>query len=293
MATAYLVDASPYIFRAYFSIPGSMKDSTGAQSNAVFGFATFLEKLIADEKPTHLAVAFDRSLTTSFRNEVYPAYKAQRELPPPELEAQLNACMEVSDAFGACTLVDERYEADDLIATVARRLERDGHAAVVVTGDKDLCQLVTERVTILDVVKNARLDAAGVVAKMGVRPEQIPDLLGLAGDAVDNIPGVKGVGPKTASALLAHFAGLDALYDRLDDVASLPVRGAKSVMEKLARGRNIAYLSRQLATVAYDAPAPEGLTPLVWRGPRHEKAGPLFERLAFKGLGGRIAKLNP
>ena len=289
MATVYLVDSLPYVFRAYFSIPTSMKCPAGNAVGAVYGYAGFLWRLLEHDRPTHVAVAFDESLNSSFRNEFYPAYKAQRELPPPELERQLNNCQRVSRALGCATFVDKRYEADDIIATLSRRMVEAGHKVVVVTADKDLCQLVTADVSVYDLAKDVRLGPAEVVTKMGVKAAQVPDLLGLAGDAVDNIPGIKGIGPKTATALLAHFADLDDLYARIGEVATLPVRGAKTLAEKLVAGRDMAYLSRRLATVAYDAPVTAGFADLAHAGPRRAEADALFRELGFEGMRKRVA----
>src|SRR4029077_20207596 len=180
-----MVDASPYIFRAHFSLPSSIKTPDGSPAAASYGFASFLLKLIADEKPTHLGVAFDRNLNGSFRNDYYPAYKAQRDEPPPEIVAQIDPCREVAAALGAATWIDDRYEADDIIATVCAGLVAAGHGAVVVTSDKDLTQLVSDRVSLLDFGKEARFTPAEVREKFGVRPDQITDLLALAGDPVD------------------------------------------------------------------------------------------------------------
>lgn len=284
MATVYLVDALPYVFRAYFSLPTSMKCPAGNPIGAVKGYADTLWRLLEHDRPTHLAVAFDESLNSSFRNEFYAPYKAQRELPPADLERQLHNCQRVSRALGCATFVDKRYEADDIIATLARRMLDAGHNVVVVTADKDMCQLVTDRVSIYDLGKDVRLGPAEVVTKMGVRAEQVPDFLGLAGDAVDNIPGIKGVGPKTATALLAHFPNLEAMYERLSEVASLPIRGAKALAPKLEAGKEMAFLSRRLATVAYDAPVKATFADLEHRGPNRPEAESLFEELGFETL---------
>jgi 5'-3' exonuclease len=277
----HLVDASPYIFRAYFSLPESLTAPDGRPVNAVYGFKEFLLRLVATEEPTHLGIAFDESLTTSFRNEIYPAYKAQRELPPAELEAQLKDCQEVAAALGAAVYVSQRYEADDLIATLVHRLAAGGHGAVVVTSDKDLAQLVSERVTLLDYARETRYGPAEVEEKFGVRPDQIADFLALAGDSVDNIPGVKGVGKKTAVALLRAFGDLDALYARLAEVADLPLRGAASVRRKLEEQREAAFLSRRLTVVAVDAPVEADLDALRCTGPDAALLEPLFARLGF------------
>src|SRR6476660_470580 len=293
-ATVYLVYASPYVFRAYFSLPDSLRDPEGRPVQAVYGFASFLLKLIADESPTHLAVTFDRSLTTSFRNDLYPAYKAQRALPPPELEAQLAACEEMAAALGAATFVDAVYEADDLIAALCERLEREGKevSVVVVTSDKDLAQLVDARTTLYDFGKGVKLDAAEVQAKFGVRPDQVADLLGLAGDSVDNIPGVPGIGKKTAAELLARFGHLEELYLRLEEVRQTPgIRGGKSLYVKLKESRELALLSKRLATVARDAPLPAGLTglaDLAYRGADRAAVAALCARLGFKSLPQRV-----
>jgi DNA polymerase I len=291
MATVHLVDASPYIFRAHFSLPSSIKTPEGVPAAASYGFVSFLLKLIADERPSHLGVAFDRNLNSSFRNEIYPAYKEQRVLPPPELEAQIPVCEEIAAALGAATFIDDRYEADDLIGTLCRHLGKAGHGAVIVTTDKDLAQLVDERVSLFDFGKGLRFDPAAVFEKFGVRPDQITDFLGLAGDTVDNIPGIKGIGAKSAAELLARFGHLEELYERLDELPWLPsIRGAKSLHAKLAAGRDIAFLSRQLATVAPDVPGVEGtLKSLEFRGADPVKVDALFTRLGFNRIRERVA----
>lgn len=290
--TIYLVDASPYIFRAYFSLPATMTGEAGLPVNAVYGFTQFLLRLIEEEEVSHLGLAFDQSLTTSFRNDFYPPYKAQRALPPPELEAQLDWCREMGRALGAATYVDRRYEADDLIAALCHQLEPMGHRIVVVSSDKDLTQLVSERVTFLDFARGERYDPDAVVGKFGVRPPQIADYLGLAGDSVDNIPGVRGVGKKTAVALLAELGDLEGVYDRLGEVPELPIRGARSLAGKLAAERDVAFLSRRLATVARDAPAVADLAELELTGGDPELLAPLLEELGFGGgLGQRIRRM--
>ncbi len=279
--TIHLVDASPYIFRAFFSIPDKMVGKSGLPVNAVYGFAQFLLRLIDEEEVTHLGLAFDKSLTTSFRNEVYPAYKAQRALPPAELEAQQDWCQQIGEALGAAIYVDLRYEADDLVATLSHQLEPQGHEIVVVSSDKDLAQLVSDRVSLFDFARGERYDATAVALKFGVRPDQIADYLGLAGDSVDNIPGVAGVGKKTAVALLAELDSLDEIYRRLDDVSTLAIRGAKSLRKKLEEQREMALLSRELATVATCAPALADLDELRLDGADPELVDPLFEELGF------------
>jgi len=278
--TVHLIDASPYIFRAWFSLP-DMEDPSGRPVSAVRGFADFLLRYLAEQAPTHVACAFDESLTTSFRNDLYPAYKAQRDLPPPELEEQLAGCQRVSRALGLASFADDRYEADDLIATLLAPLVEAGHGGVVVTSDKDLAQLVGPGVEMFDFAKDLRYGPEEVREKFGVTPEQIPDYLGRAGDAGDNIPGVRGGGAKTAAALLGAFKSLDELYDGLDRVADVEVRGARTLGAKLEAARDVAFLSRELATVAVDAPAAASLDELAWGGVPDE-AREVFEEY---GLG--------
>lgn len=290
MATVHLVDASAYIFRAHFSLPSSIKTPDGSPAAASYGFTSFLIKLIADEKPTHLAAAFDRNLNGSFRNEIYPAYKQQRVAPPPELEAQIDTCLEIAAALGAATFIDDRYEADDLIGALCRDLEKGDHGAVIVTSDKDLAQLVDERTILLDFARETRLDPQGVFEKFGVRPDQITDYLGLAGDTVDNIPGIKGIGGKSAVELLARFGHLEDLYQRLDELPRLPIRGARSLHAKLAAGREIALLSKQLATVAREVPGVRGkLEDLELRGADTARVEELFGRLGFNRIRERVS----
>ncbi|MGA7615723.1 MAG: 5'-3' exonuclease H3TH domain-containing protein [Thermoanaerobaculia bacterium] len=288
MSTIHLIDASPYIFRAYFALPDSIRDPRGNPAQAVYGFASFLLKLIADEKPTHLGITFDRSLNSSFRNELYPEYKQQRVLPPPELEAQLGACERIAAAMGGRCFIDDRYEADDLIATVMHQLRGGGHSFVIVTTDKDLLQLVSDDVVGYDFGKSIRYTPELVVKKFGVRPEQIVDYLALAGDAVDNIPGVKGIGGKTATLLLEAFGTLDAIYERVDEVAELPVRGAGSIRKKLESCREIAFLSQRLATVSTDAPIAVKLNDLEYRGGNPDEVARVTGELGFGGLRERI-----
>lgn len=288
MPRVHLVDALPYVFRAYFSIPSSVKAPDGAPKNAVYGFATFLLKLLQDERVTHAAVAFDESLNSSFRNEMLAGYKSSRELPPPELEAQLKDCQELSRALGIFTVASERYEADDLIATLARGACRDAASVVIVTSDKDLAQLVTDCVSVLDFGKGERLGPDQVRAKMGVPPELVPDLLALMGDAVDDIPGVPGIGAKTAAALVSALGRVDQVYERLDEIAALPIRGAASVRAKLEAHRDQAMLSKRLALVADDAPITATIADLALQPVDAARIDALCERLAFGRMRERL-----
>lgn len=254
----YLVDASLYVFRAWHSLPADeFLDADGWPANAVHGFARFLLELLERERPRHIAVAFDQSLESSFRNDLYPAYKANREPAPESLKRQFALCQQFTRALGLTVLTDNRYEADDLIGTLLTRQRADGYAGTVISADKDLSQLLTPGDIQWDYARQQRWDAAGVKERYGVHAHQIADYLGLTGDAIDNIPGVPGIGAKTAAALLEHFGSLDALLDRLDELPFLRLRGAASHATRLREHTELARLSRQLATIACDAPLPD------------------------------------
>jgi DNA polymerase-1 len=290
MPTVHLIDASPYLFRAWFSIPKEIVDLEKRPVNAVYGFTAFLANYIADAKPTHIAVAFDRHFNGSFRNEEYPLYKAQREASPIELDAQVDPSLEVAEALGVATFIDERYEADDLIATIIARTESAETDYVIVSSDKDLSQLVSDRVVLVNPARDLRFDAAAVREKFGVRPDQMTDYLALAGDAVDNIPGVRGVGPKTAAQLLTRYSNLEGIYANIAELQGSRARGDRSLAEKLIRDVELAGLSKRLATVARDAPVATSLEALRYRGPDEERIPPLFARLGFKSLGLRVGR---
>lgn len=252
--TAYLIDASIYIFRAWFSIPDSMRGEEGMPINAVYGFTRFLTEFVERVDSPYVGIAFDESLTRSFRNELYPAYKMNRELPPEDLAKQFSLCRRVAEAAGFYCVSHSEYEADDLVATMARVAREAGVSNVIVSADKDLTQVMRGTDYFWDYARNQKLGAPQVVEKFGVPPEAIQDYLGLCGDAVDNIPGVPGVGPKTATALLQEYGNIETLYENLSGVAQLPIRGAAKLGEKLAQHEEQAKLSKLLATVVYDVP---------------------------------------
>lgn len=288
----YLVDASIYIFRAYFSLPESIRDRHGEPAQAAYGFMRFLLELLERERPRYIACAFDESLTTSFRNGLYPPYKMNRDLPPPELERQLKTCRRLADALGVATFASKRFEADDLIGTLAKRHRGRHRPVTIVSRDKDLAQLVYPGDCFWDYASDARHGAETLAERLGVRPQQVPDLLALAGDAADNIPGVRGVGVKTARLLLRTYKDLEALYANLDDVPSLPLRGARGIVARLAADRDMAFLSRQLATIRCDVALNTTLADLRWRRPDKAAVAKLLRALAVgASLRERIARL--
>ena len=257
LPTLHLVDASLYVFRAWHSMPDEFHDADGWPTNAVHGFARFLLELLERERPGHVVVAFDEALDSCFRNAIYPAYKANRDPAPPELRRQFAWCKALCAALGLATLAHADYEADDLIGSAAHRARGDGFRSVIVSADKDLSQLLHAHDEQYDFAKGLRWGAAGVKARHGVHAHQSADYLALTGDAVDNIPGVTGIGPKSAAVLLAHFESLDALLARIDEVPYLRLRGAAQLAVRLREQREHALLWRQLTTIALDAPLPE------------------------------------
>lgn len=250
----YLIDASIYVFRAYFSVPDTVTDNQGNMVNALFGFGRFLGDLLESVRPELIAVAFDESLTKSFRNDIYPPYKANREPPPPELTRQFGLCRELVRGLGVMEAASGAFEADDLIGTMAVRMRGIGHNSVIVTRDKDLAQILREGDEYWDFANNKRLSYDEIPEFFGVQPEQIADLLALAGDSVDNIPGVPGIGKKTAMALLRYFESLDDIYANLDRVKEVPVRGAAKLADRLHAYRDDAYLAKRLTVIDCDAP---------------------------------------
>ena len=261
--TLHLVDASLYVFRAWHSMPDEFHDADGWPTNAVHGFARFLLELLERERPEHIVVAFDEALDSCFRNALYPAYKANRDPAPAELKRQFAYCKALCDALGLVVLSHSDYEADDLIGSALHLARALGHRGVIVSADKDLSQLLGDHDEQWDFARGQRWGMAGVKARHGVEARQIADYLALCGDAVDNIPGVPGIGAKTAAVLLAHFDSLDALLERIDEIAYLRFRGAAQAGARLRLHREQALLCRQLSTIALDAPLANATPPFA------------------------------
>ncbi|KFN43349.1 5'-3' exonuclease [Arenimonas oryziterrae] len=262
----YLVDSSLYVFRAWHSMPPEFSDRDGHPVNAVHGFTRFVLEVLERHKPARIAFAFDESLESNFRNELYPAYKANRDAAPEELKRQFGYCQQVCRVLGLRVLADGRYEADDLIGTALGHVRRQGHTGMILSADKDLAQLLDSDDWQWDYARNEKWNGDGVKARYGIHAHQVADYLGLTGDAIDNIPGVPGIGAKTAATLLGHFGSLDALLERIAEVPFLRLRGSAQHAERLKEHRDIALLSRQLATIVRDAPLPEDFG-VAARGP--------------------------
>ena len=250
----YLIDASVYVFRAYYSMPDDMVDKEGNPVNALYGFCRFLGDFMEQVNPEHIAVLFDESLSKSFRTEIYPAYKANRDPAPEELKRQFGLCRRFTRSLGLMESGSPRYEADDLIGTLVEHGRSVNRPSTIVTRDKDLAQLVSKDDIFWDFAGKGKISYDQVRGVFGVHPEQIADFLALAGDAVDNIKGVPGVGKKTATVLLERFGSLDSIYDNLDKVHEVNVRGSKTLGEKLATHKDDAILARRLTGIACDAP---------------------------------------
>ena len=250
----YLIDASVYVFRAYYSIPDDMLDDAGNPVNALYGFCRFLGDFMEQVKPQHVAVAFDESLTSSFRTTIYPEYKANRDPAPEELKRQFAQCRQYARAMGLLECSDPQYEADDLIGTLVEHGRRNGRPSTIVSRDKDLAQLLTRADIFWDFAGKGKIGYEKIPEVFGVWPEQIADFLALAGDSVDNIPGVPGVGKKTAEALLRHYGSLEKIYANLDSVHEVQVRGAKTLGAKLETHKGAAMLARKLTGIACDVP---------------------------------------
>jgi 5'-3' exonuclease len=277
----HLIDASVYVFRGWFALPDTMRAPDGRPVNAVYGFAAFLTDLLAKAGPTHVAACFDESLSSSFRNAKYPEYKANREEAPDELKAQFDMCRQVCRALGVLDLASKRYEADDLIATLAAKARKAKRPVCIVTRDKDLAQLLGPDDRLWDFGEDLRYDRKAIHEKFGVWPEQLPDWQGLTGDSVDNIPGVRGIGDTAATALIARFGTLEAVYADLDAVRALPLRGAKRIAGLLESQRDKAFLSRELARLHGSVPMKHTLASLKWTGGDARAIARLSDELGF------------
>lgn len=273
--TLYLIDGSSYIFRAYYAIR-HLSTSKGVPVNAVYGFTSMMFKFLKSYKPEYIAMVFD-SADRTFRHETYPLYKANRDAPPSDLIPQFSKIYEVVEAFSIPLVQLSGYEADDLMGTIAKKNEDRDIDIVLVTGDKDFYQLVSDKITLLDTMRGSVTDRSGVVKKFGVLPEQVTDVLALSGDQVDNIPGVRGIGEKTASKLVSEYGSLDGLYERLDSV-----KGKQKTA--LIENKDKAFLSKMLVTIKTDVGIETGYENFRYSGFDSEKLAALFDELEFKNL---------
>ncbi|HIE0708380.1 TPA: DNA polymerase I [Serratia marcescens] len=275
-----LVDGSSYLYRAYHAFP-PLTNSAGEPTGAMYGVLNMLRSLLLQYQPSHVAVVFDAKGKT-FRDELFAEYKSHRPPMPDDLRAQIEPLHSMVKAMGLPLLVTPGVEADDVIGTLALEAEKAGHAVLISTGDKDMAQLVTPNVTLINTMNNTILGPQEVCDKYGIPPELIIDFLALMGDSSDNIPGVPGVGEKTAQALLQGIGGLDALYGNLDSIATLSFRGAKTMAAKLEQNKEVAYLSYKLATIKTDVELDLTCAELTVSEPDVDTLQQLFKQYEFK-----------
>jgi DNA polymerase-1 len=277
----YLVDGSGYIFRAYFAIP-PRNASDGTPTNATFGFTNMLIKLLRESDADAVAVIFDKS-AKSFRNDFYPEYKAHRPPPPEDLIPQFEMIREATRAFNLPCIDMDNYEADDIIATYARLAREAGVEVTIVSSDKDLMQLVGDRVTMLDPMKNREIGPDEVVEKFGVPPDKVVEVQALAGDSVDNVPGVPGIGVKTAAQLITEYGDLETLLARAGEIKQPKRR------ENLIENAEMARVSRRLVALAEDAPVEAPLADFALKEPDPEVLRAFLERYEFRSVLTRLA----
>ncbi|MDH5763204.1 MAG: DNA polymerase I [Nitrospinota bacterium] len=273
----YLIDGSSYIFRAFYGIRQFLSNAQGLPTNALYGFTTMLSKVVRDEAPDYLAVVFDSKAKT-FRHEMYPEYKANREVPPEDLAQQFPYFEPLVEAFNIVSLRQDGYEADDIIGTLAKKGEAEGMEVTIVSGDKDMMQLISPHVHMLDTMKDKRFEKPEVIEKFGVPPEQVIEVMGLMGDSSDHIPGVKGVGPKTATELIQKYGSIDELYKNIDEIDK------KKLKEKLETDKENALLSRKLVTIDTEMELDCNVEDLKMREPDTDKLRSMFTELGFKSL---------
>ncbi|MFU0760747.1 DNA polymerase I [Serratia marcescens] len=275
-----LVDGSSYLYRAYHAFP-PLTNSAGEPTGAMYGVLNMLRSLLLQYQPSHVAVVFDAKGKT-FRDDLFAEYKSHRPPMPDDLRAQIEPLHSMVKAMGLPLLVTPGVEADDVIGTLALEAEKAGHAVLISTGDKDMAQLVTPNVTLINTMNNTILGPQEVCDKYGIPPELIIDFLALMGDSSDNIPGVPGVGEKTAQALLQGIGGLDALYGNLENIATLSFRGAKTMAAKLEQNKEVAYLSYKLATIKTDIELDLTCADLTVSEPDVDTLQQLFKQYEFK-----------
>ena len=283
-----LIDGHSMAYRAFFALPAeNFTTASGQHTNAIYGFATMLISLLKEEKPTHIAVAFDVSRKT-FRTEIFPEYKANRAKTPDEFRSQMSYLHELVDSFGITQFEREGFEADDIIATIAKQAEADGFEVAICTGDRDSFQLVNDKTTVLypkrGVSEMARMTPAAVEEKYMLTPAQYPDFAALRGDPSDNLPSVPGVGEKTAAKWIIEFGSLKELLNKADQVPGKAGESLRANLDSIAK-------NRELTQLIHDVPIELSLTDLAWQPIQESKIAPLFATLEFRTLKDRLGPL--
>jgi 5'-3' exonuclease len=294
----YLVDASVYVFRAWYAWRVALVDEQGNPTHALYGFARLLTELLERVNPARIAVAFDESHGRGHRHRLYPPYKGNREPAPLALQRQFALCRDFCRALGVAEFASEEFEADDLIGTLASACRAQGLAVTILSCDKDLAQLIGPADVFWDYAEGRQYHYEQIAARFGTLPERMADYLALRGDSVDNVPGVPGIGPKTAAALMRAFASLEELFATPADIAQLPLRGAARLPERLQQHRDMLFLARTLTRIRCDVPLATDGQALLRRAPdlallaafcANQGFGPMLLRQAERLAGGATA----
>ena len=279
----FLIDGSAFLYRAFHAIR-SLSTSKGHPTNATFGFARILLKLLKDNNPEYTAILFDVKGPT-FRHKMYDQYKANRPPMPEELAIQIPDIKRLISALNIPIVEKQGYEADDLVGTYSKLAQANGFEVVMVTGDKDFIQLITDKCTLWDPMKDTVKDLKSIKDEMGIEPGQFIDILGLAGDSADNIPGVPGVGPKTAIKLILEFGSIENIYENLESL-----KKKKKLYENLSNNKDLVFLSRDLATIDTSVSVKENFKEFKMESFDTKKAFELFQELEFKTLATEFAQ---
>lgn len=288
-----LIDASIYIFRPYFALPENWHHpANGYPLNAVYGFSRWLLDLLAQQAPAGVIVAFDESLGECFRNTIYADYKSSRVLPDDALAFQLQTCKQVCQVLGLATYASKQFEADDLLASAAHACREAGRPAWVISADKDLAQLLIDgQDRLWDYDRKPALCRQGFMAERGFDPRRVAELLAITGDAVDDIPGVPGIGEKTAAALLQCYASLGQILDQPESIAHCGIRGAARVAQKIADYSEQIRLAHRLTQLREDALPDAGVEDFRWAGVTAE-ATPFFAENGLQALSRRLQAIG-
>jgi len=278
---AYLIDSSIYIFRGWHVFDDAITDIDGNPTNAVYGFTEFLYQLFEQKQPEYIACAFDAHQTNSYRREIFSEYKANRPPAPEELKAQFRYCREFCRAMGIPEFGSNRFEADDIIGTLATRLRKEGFDITIVSADKDLTQLVLgERDAWWDFARGNVLNHKGIEKQFGVTPEKIADMLALAGDKVDNIPGIPGVGYKMASNLLNKYHSVEDILENIKNISKMKFRGSARIQNLVEEHQELLPTNKRLTEIVTDAIFDDHEQHILWQGiPDEDQFHELFDKL--------------
>ena len=278
---AYLIDSSIYIFRGWHVFDDAITDIDGNPTNAVYGFTEFLYQVFEQKQPEYIACAFDAHQTNSYRREIFAEYKANRTPAPEELKAQFRYCRQFCRAMGIPEFGSNRFEADDIIGTLATRLRKEGFDITIISADKDLTQLVLgERDAWWDFARGNVLNHKGIEKQFGVKPEKIADMLALAGDKVDNIPGIPGVGNKMASNLLSKYESVEDILENIDNISKMKFRGSARIQNLVKEHQQMLPTNKRLTEIVTDAVFDDHEQHILWQGiPDEDAFHELFDQL--------------